>query len=34
LNRAQAALDGTCSTSDARDAFVESARQAGVLVFD
>lgn len=34
LNRAQAALDGTCSTSDARVAFVEAARQAGVLVFD
>ena len=34
LNTAQAALDGVVSVSDARERFVDAARQAGVLVSD
>ncbi len=34
LDTAQAALDGTLSASDARDRFIDAARQAGVLVFE
>lgn len=34
LATAQAALDGVLSASDARDRFIDAARQAGVLVFD
>jgi hypothetical protein len=34
LNAAQAALDGLVPAADARDRFVDAARQAGVLVFD
>jgi hypothetical protein len=34
LDTAQAALDGTQSAGDARDRFVDAARQAGVLVFE
>jgi hypothetical protein len=34
LNGVQAALDGGVSASDARDRFVDAARQAGVLVSD
>jgi hypothetical protein len=34
LDTAQAALDGVLSASDARDRFIDAARQAGVLVFE
>lgn len=34
LNAAQSALDGAIPVSDARDRFIDAARQAGVLVFE
>jgi len=34
LNAAQSALDGVMAASDARERFVDAARQAGVLVFE
>ncbi|MEX0408231.1 DUF982 domain-containing protein [Aquibium sp. LZ166] len=34
LNTAQAALDGLLSASDARDRFIQAARQAGVLIIE
>jgi hypothetical protein len=34
INTAEAALQGTCSASDARAAFLKAARAADVVIFD